>query len=84
MVAIINETAARTLFPDRPALGQRLGFSLEKAAEIEVIGVIRDTKYSSVRHAAPPTIYQPFQQGAPRGMTPMVRTAGPPAALRQE
>jgi ABC-type lipoprotein release transport system permease subunit len=46
------------------------------------VGVIRDTKYSSVRDAPPPTIYQPFlQSAAPRGMTAVVRTAGPPTAL---
>jgi predicted permease len=84
MVAVINETAARTLFPDRPALGQRLGFSLEQASQIEIVGVIRDTKYSSVREPPPPTVYQPFQQGTPRGMAAVVRTAGPPAALTDE
>jgi predicted permease len=84
MVAIINETAARTLFPNQSALGQRLGTSVEKAGDIEIVGVIRDTKYSSVRDAPPPTFYTPFLQGASRGMTAVVRTASDPTSLVDE
>jgi predicted permease len=84
MVAIINETAARALFSDQSPLGQRLGLEIEKAGEIEIVGVIRDTKYASVRDAPPPTVYQPFLQGTPRGMIAVLRTAGDPTALIDE
>ena len=47
-VAILNEAAARALFPDGDALGRRIGESFEKAGEFEVVGVVRDTKYASV------------------------------------
>lgn len=80
-VAIINETAARTLFPDGSALGRRFGFEREQSTDVEIVGIIRDTKYSSLREAAPPTVYQPYMQGTPRGMAVVVRTAGDPAAL---
>ncbi len=80
-VAIINETAARTLFPDDNPLGRRLGFELEKAGDIEVVGVIRDTKYSSLRDAPPPTVYQAFLQGTPRSMNVVIRTAGDPTGM---
>ncbi len=83
-VAVINETAARTLFPDGPALGQRIGFSAEKAGDIEIIGIIRDTRYSSLRDAPPPTVYQSYLQTTPRGMIAVMRTAADPTAMVDE
>jgi len=83
-VAIVNETAARKWFPDENPVGRRFGFSPEQNTEIEVVGVIRDTKYASLRDASPPTVYQPFLQGTPRGMIATLRTAGDPNDLVDE
>ena len=80
-VAVINEAAARALFPDGSPLGRRFGFEREQSTDVEVVGVIRDTKYNSLRDAAPPTVYQAYMQGAPRGMGVVVRTAGDPSAF---
>jgi predicted permease len=77
-VAVLNETAARKLFPDGNAIGGRIGFSPETSSQIEVIGVLRDTKYSSLRDAPPPTMYQNSVQVAPTQMNVVVRTAGDP------
>ena len=41
-VAILNEAAARRLFPDGDVLGRRIGESFEKSGEFEVVGVVRD------------------------------------------
>ena len=83
--AIINETAAKKYFPNQDPIGQRLGQNLEDSAKTEIIGVIRDTKYDSVRDAAPPTMYTPFRGGftSARSLTVMVRTAGDPASLTE-
>jgi predicted permease len=83
--AIINETAAKKYFPNQDPIGQRLGQNLEDSAKTEVIGVIRDTKYDSVRDAAPPTMYTPFRGGftSARSLTVMLRTAGDPASLTE-
>ncbi len=80
-VAVLNETAARKLFPDGNVLGRRVGGSREASGEIEIVGVTRDTKYSSIKDDAPPTMYQNFWQGQPGGMSFMLRTAGDPNAL---
>ena len=46
-----------------------------------MIGVIKDTKYDSLREAAPPTIYVPYPQVPSRGgFVFEVRTAGDPLA----
>lgn len=81
-VAVINESAARTLFPGVTAIGQRAGFSPEENAEFEIVGVIADTKYNSLRDAAPPTFYQSYQQSPIRGgLGVMVKTNGDPSAM---
>ena len=78
--AIINETAAKKYFPNVNPVGQRLGQTLEDSGKTEIIGVIRDTKYDSVRDASPPTMYTPIRAGT-RSLTVMVRTAGEPAGM---
>jgi len=78
-VAVINETAARTYFPNENPIGQRFGSSVETAGEIEVIGILRDAKYDSVRDAVPPTMYVPILQARLANTVVHVRTAGDPA-----
>jgi predicted permease len=79
-VVVINEAAVRKYFAAENPLGQRVGSSVEKSSEMEIVGVIRDAKYDSVRDPAPPTIYVPYLQT--RAVTAMiaVRTTGDPAS----
>jgi ABC-type lipoprotein release transport system permease subunit len=61
-------------------IGRRVGGSFEQAGETEIVGVIRDTKYNSLRDAAPPTFYGVLPDTA--GTTSVVlRTAANPASL---
>ena len=63
---ILNQAAARVLFPDRNPLGQFVTKKEgEKTFKYEVIGVVGDAKYEDVRSAAPPTAYVPFTQNDP-------------------
>ena len=80
--AIINETAAKKYFPNEDPIGQRVGQNPEDSAQSEIIGIIRDTKYDSVRDPVPPTIYTSIRPGT-RSITVMVRTAGDPAAMTE-
>jgi predicted permease len=80
-VAILNEAAARVLFPDGNVLGRRIGFSFEKSDEFEIVGVVRDVKYSSLRDPGPPTMYRCAWQIAPTGLNVVLRTAGDPLAM---
>jgi predicted permease len=77
-VAIINEAAVRRFFPDESPLGRRFGSSPETSAQIEIVGVVRDVKYNSVRDSAPPTMYVPYVQNAVGAMAFEVRTSGDP------
>jgi predicted permease len=82
-VAILNEAAARTLFPGGDVLGRRIGGSFEKSGEYEIVGVVRDTKYASVRDPGPPTMYRPVWQGTVRRLNVVLRTAGEPLAMAE-
>ncbi len=75
-VVVINETLARQYFPNEDPIGKRFGGSAEHPDETEIVGIVRDTKYSSLRDAAPPTAYHPFAAQATRPATFEVRTAG--------
>jgi predicted permease len=59
---ILNETAARTLFPGRSAIGQSVPNGKKS---YEVIGVVGDIHYLSVRDEAPPGAYFPITQRGP-------------------
>ena len=50
-VAILNEAAARLLFGTQDPIGRRIGPGRQGPAEIEVIGLVEDAKYLSVREA---------------------------------
>ena len=77
-VVVINAAAARQFFPNQNPIGQRFGHSVETAGELEIVGVVADAKYNSVRAAVPPTMYVPFAQTRMTGPTFAVRTAGEP------
>jgi predicted permease len=78
-VAVINETAARRYFPNENPIGQHIGSSVENAGQIEIVGILRDAKYDSVRDPVPPTMYVPYLQGRMPSAVFHVRTAGDPA-----
>jgi ABC-type antimicrobial peptide transport system permease subunit len=80
-VAIINDAAARKYFPNQNPIGQRVGSSPETSGQIEIVGVLRDAKYDSVRDQAPATLYVPNLQTRVFAPTFAVRTAGDPLAM---
>ena len=80
-VAIINDAAAKKYFPEGNPVGRRFGGSPETTGQIEVVGVVRDAKYDSVRDEVPPTMYAPFRQTRMGTPTIAVRTAGDPLAF---
>jgi predicted permease len=80
-VALINEAAVRKYFPGESPVGQRFGSSLETSGDIEIVGVVHDVKYNSVRDDAPPTMYAPYQQTRFGSGVVEVRTSVTPAAV---
>ncbi len=79
-VAIINEAAVRKFFPDEDPIGRRFGSSPETSGQIEVVGVVRDVKYSELREPAPATMYVPYNQNPVGAMAFVIRTSSDPTA----
>ena len=80
--AVINAALAKQLFGTVEAVGRRFVSGLSPdAPSIEVVGVVTDARYTSLKAEAPPTAYFPFQQETLRRVTFHVRTAGDPHAL---
>jgi predicted permease len=81
-VAVINQTMARKYFGDENPIGRRFGFGgPETSGQIEIVGVVRDAKYTDLRRQTPPTFYVPYQQEPPGQMTFAVRAADDATAL---
>lgn len=74
-VAVINQTMARYFWGDQNPIGKQ--FKLEdRDGAIEVIGVVKDAKYTTLREAAPRTFYFYYPQSPDRYMTIQFRTEG--------
>jgi len=58
---VLNETAARRLFPGRNAVGQKVALGKENGPT--VIAVVGDVHYASIQKAPPPGAYFPITQG---------------------
>ena len=80
-VVVINEAAAKKYFPNENPVGQRFGSSIETTDQLEIVGVLRDAKYNSVRDPAPPTMYVPYLQARAGSAVIEVRTAGDPVSV---
>lgn len=81
-VAIVNQTFGSKFFPDEDVLGKHI-VDTETKRDVEIVGVVADTKYNSQRDDIEPLFYTPWQQeGAGIGeMHFVLRTAGEPTAL---
>jgi predicted permease len=80
MVAVVNETMARRLWPGAEAPGKRFRCFGEPWL-IEVVGVARDAKYRTLGEEPIPFMYFPLLQHYTPAATLHVRTAGNPQDL---
>jgi predicted permease len=69
-VAIVNETLARR-FWNGDALGKQI---VHNRRPLEVVGVVRDSKYWTLGETIAPTLYLPFRQAPAHNVTLHVRT----------
>jgi predicted permease len=80
-VAVINEAAARKFFGNENPIGRRFGGAPERSEEIEIVGVLRDVRYNSLREPPPPTVYVPYLQYGPDDLVFTLRTTSDPAIM---
>ena len=80
-VVIVNETFAARHFPGEEAIGHRLSVRGQRGPWLEIVGVVRDSKYIALGERATPFAYLPLAQNHETGMILHVRAAGDPANL---
>jgi predicted permease len=63
-VAIVNESFARHYYGEASPIGRRIGFGGDPGTPtpIEIIGVVKDAKYTGVRDEIPRTVFFAYQQ----------------------
>jgi putative ABC transport system permease protein len=66
LVVILNETAARLMWPGQDPIGKRLG-SAHPDGLSTVIGIVADARLGGVAEPVPPTFYVTFAQLEERG-----------------
>ncbi|HEX7363099.1 MAG TPA: ABC transporter permease [Bryobacteraceae bacterium] len=84
-VVVVNEVFAKKFFPHRNAIGQHFAFKDQAPNEVQIVGIARNSLYSSLKKEIPPVVYIPWSQ-APQGwlsdgMYYEIRTRGDPLAL---
>ncbi len=85
MKVILNQTAARQLFPGTSPLGRIIRMDEGKKVNVyEVIGIVGDAKYSDIRSAEPATAYfavSQFDMDQSPSFSAVVRTSTPAGPL---
>jgi predicted permease len=76
--AVINEAFARSFFKDQNPLGRRISGIGAHATSYEIVGVVGDTKYRTLRSEIAPTLFVPARGGEG---TFEVRTAVDPRTI---
>jgi putative ABC transport system permease protein len=85
-VAVVNQTLVKKFFASENPIGKR--FRVEEGNKlgepVEIVGIVKDAKYETLRDEAPPTVYLAMSQNAKphTSLTFEVRSAGAaPASL---
>jgi predicted permease len=76
-VAIINETAARQIWPNEDPIGKRFKFFRDTDLT-KVIGIVRDSAYNTLGEEPRPYMYVPLVQNPNTSVTLYLRTHGDP------
>jgi predicted permease len=61
-VAVVNERFVEKFTLGDDAVGKRMAFGATENLNIEIVGVVRDAKYSEVKADPPPQVFRPHAQ----------------------
>jgi predicted permease len=79
-VAVVNESFVKRYFGASPAVGRRIGLGSDPGTptDIEIVGVVNDTKYENLREGIPREVYLCDAQQGVSTKTVYVRTERDP------
>ena len=80
-VAIINQTMAKTYWPNDDPIGKRFTVKSDKSKVVEVVGVVQDVRFKGVGDDITPFFFLPLDQNFVPFLTLQVRTSVPPESL---
>ena len=83
-VAIVNETFARYYFGAASPIGRRIGFGADphSPTPIEIVGLVRDSKYTDIRDETQRQVFFPFfETTRPNAYSVYVRTSRLPESV---
>jgi predicted permease len=83
VAAVVNDALAQRYFKNENPIGRR--FTLNDRLPLEIVGVVANSKYYTLRDPDQPTVYMyAIAVDEPGGLTLSVRTAGDPLALARD
>jgi predicted permease len=80
-VAIVNETFTRHFFGDRSAIGMHVAMGGPFRSSYEIVGVVKDARYFSIRDAADPMMFIPVWRRFAAQRELVIRASGPAPRL---
>ncbi len=82
-VAIVNQAFARKFNLGDHAVGAHMGVDPDvKSLDVEIVGLVRDAKYSEVKDTVPPQFFMPYRQDKEIGASSFyAKTSGDATAL---
>jgi putative ABC transport system permease protein len=84
-VTLINESAARRVFPGEDPIGQKINFF---GGPYTIVGIVGNERFMGLDQEVPPAVYPPIAQVPTTGVSLLVRGDGDPtaftAAIRRE
>lgn len=80
-VLVVNETAARRLWPNGSAIGKRIGIGMGGFDTATVVGVVGDVRFDAIDSLPGMDAYASLYQSSRPGTMAFLRTIGDPSSL---
>jgi len=80
-VAIVNEVMAKKYWPSENPLGKKFRFDTSKSDPVEIVGVVKTTKYVLPSERPLPAFYLPYLQNYRSDMVLHIHSLRPPAEI---
>lgn len=80
-VAILNQTAARMLFPGENPISRRLKVDWDNSPIVQIVGIVADIRHNQLDKPPDPCLFLPNEQNPFPFSALVIRTAGDPVRL---